>query len=319
MAGEVEQLEKDMQKVARDLAGNQPGASARVRDGLSDLQQNEAKLRMKYSANWIRQGQGGFMVPREAPITEALDKVSEDLKKAQSAMNNGSQNGAQGDKAQSLARVEQLRSQMQQMAGRGQQQGGQQQGGQQQGGQQQGGQQQGGQQQGQQPGGQQPGGQQGGGRQGAPQQGQYGQPGSGVRQYGGQLSGPRNQYGRYMPEGIYDVPNGRPADSGRVMQDASRALNEMRQQFKDNPDMAREIADLEHEISRLGVGNIATQELQNRLNREILPNLEALELKLRRQVEEQDGGNVRSGATDKVPAGYTDAVAEYFRKLSKGK
>jgi hypothetical protein len=27
---------------------------------------------------------------------------------------------------------------------------------------------------------------------------------------------------------------------------------------------------------------------------------------------------VRSGATDKVPAGFTDAVAEYFRKLSKG-
>src|SRR5260370_299915 len=122
-----------------------------------------------------------------------------------------------------------------------------------------------------------------------------------------------------MAEGMYDVRNGRAGDSGRVMQDATRELNEMRQQFKDNPDMAREIADLEHEISRLGVGNIATQELQNRLNREILPNLEALELKLRRQVEEQDGGNVRSGATDKVPAGYTDAVAEYFRKLSKGK
>ncbi len=307
MASDVEQLEKDMQKAARDLAGTQPGASARVREGLSDLQQNEAKLRMKYSANWIRQGQGGFMVPREAPITEALDKVSEDLKQAQSAMNNG-QNGGQSDKAQSLARMERLRSQMQQMAGRGQQQNGQQQNGQQQGGQQ-----QGGQQAGQQQNGQQQGGQQAGGRQQGSQQA------GGNRQYGGQFSGRANQYGRYMPEGIYDVPDGRPIDPARALQGATRELNEMRQMFKDNPDMAREIGDLEHEISRLGVGDIATQELQNRLNREILPNIEALELKLRRQLEEQDGGQVRSGATDKVPAGYVDAVAEYFRKLSKSK
>jgi hypothetical protein len=26
---------------------------------------------------------------------------------------------------------------------------------------------------------------------------------------------------------------------------------------------------------------------------------------------------VRSGMTDKIPAGYGDAIAEYFRKLSK--
>ena len=38
-------------------------------------------------------------------ITEAMDKVAEDLRRAQSAMNNGSPNGNQGDKAQSLARA----------------------------------------------------------------------------------------------------------------------------------------------------------------------------------------------------------------------
>ena len=69
-----------MQKAARDMAGTEPGAAGRVRDGLSELQQNEAKLRMQYSARWIRQGQGGYMVPREAPITETMDKVAEDLK-----------------------------------------------------------------------------------------------------------------------------------------------------------------------------------------------------------------------------------------------
>ena len=100
-------------------------------------------MRMKYSANWIRQGQGGFMVPREAPVTEALDKLSDDLKQAQNALNNSKQGvGQNSDLERSLARVERLRSQMERMAGRGQQQNGDQ-SGQQQGGQQQGGQQQG--------------------------------------------------------------------------------------------------------------------------------------------------------------------------------
>jgi len=54
------------------------------------------------------------------------------------------------------------------------------------------------------------------------------------------------------------------------------------------------------------------------MNREILPNLESLEVKLRRQVEEQGGGQVKSGATDKVPPGFSRDVEEYFRKLSKG-
>jgi hypothetical protein len=93
----------------------------------------------------------------------------------------------------------------------------------------------------------------------------------------------------------------------------------MRQQYKDNPDMVRQIGDVEREISRLQVGDISSQELQNRLNREVLPNLEALELQLRKEAEHADGDQVRSGTTDRVPAGYTDAVAEYFRKLSKGK
>ncbi len=103
------------------------------------------------------------------------------------------------------------------------------------------------------------------------------------------------------------------------IQDARRALNEMRQQYKDNPDIARQIGEVEREISRLQVGDISSQELQNRLNRTVLPNLEALELQLRKQAEQADGDQVRSGSTDRVPAGYVDAVAEYFRKLSKGK
>jgi hypothetical protein len=311
MAAEVEGLESDMKKSARDLTQSQPEASARVREGLSEIQQNEAKARMTAAAGWLRRGQGPLMVPREAPVTQALDKVAEDLKQAQSALKNGAQGQATNDLERSLARVERMRGQMERMAGNGQKdQNGQQQGGQQQGGQQSGGQQGGGQQQG----GNQPGGQQAGGRQ---QQtgGGYANPGYGARAGNRQYGGP---YGRFGPEGMYDAPLDRPVDPNETARLAARDLNEMRQLFKDNPDIQKEITDVEHELQKLTIGDIATPELQQRLNREVLPNLQALEVKLRRQVEEQGGGQVKSGATDKVPAGFSDAVAEYFRKLSKG-
>jgi hypothetical protein len=326
MVGELDRLESDMKKSARDMAQSQPDASARVRDGLSEIQQNEAKARMTAAAGWLRRGQGPLMVPREAPITQALDKVAEDLKQAQSALRNGGQSQGNNDLERSLARVERMRSQLERTAGNGQkdangqQQGGQQ-GGQQagqQGGQQPGGQQGGGQQGGgQQGGGNQPGGQQAGGRQGGQQPGggANGSPGYGSRGGGRQYGG---GFGRFGPEGMYDAPLDRPADPNEVARNAARDLNDMRQLFKDNPDIQKEISQVEHELQKLTLGEIATPELQQRLNREILPNLQALEVKLRREVEEKGGGQVKSGATDKIPAGFSKDVEEYFRKLSKG-
>jgi hypothetical protein len=299
MASDLDQLERDMQKAARDLAGTQPGAAARVRDGLSDIQQNETKMRMQYSSRWIRDGQGQLMVPREAPVTQALEELSQDLKAAQSALNPNAQPGNdQSGMDQQLARLERLRSQMQQMA---QQQRGQQNGQGNQGGQQ---------------------GNQGQGNQGGQQSGQGNQ--FGGRQNGniagGRLGGGFGSFGRYQPEGIFD-PNGGlgPVEPSTLVRDAQVQLNDLRERFADNPDLSRQIGDLSRDLSRLGVGQTASPELDARISREILPKLEALEVQLRRSAAEQESGQVRSGATDRVPAGFTDAVAEYFRKLSKGR
>ena len=309
MAKDAEQLEKNMQKAARDMAGTQPGASNRIRDALSEMQQNEVRLRTKYSADNIRRGYGPYMVDREAPITRALDNVSQDLKDAQKAVGQGSdQASASNGTERSLQQLERMRGQMERMAGRGQQQNGQQ-NGQQQGGQQSGGQQQGGQQ-----GGQQAGGPQGGYQTGGQYGGNYGQ--LGVNR---QFNGPSTQYGRFAPEGMYNLPDGRQWDAGTAIRDYTRELNDMREQFKDNPDISKQIGDVERDLSRLQVGDIGSSELQNRLNHVVLPNLEALEVQMRREAEKQSGDQVRSGTTDRVPPGYTDAVAEYFRKLSKGK
>ena len=104
-----------------------------------------------------------------------------------------------------------------------------------------------------------------------------------------------------------------------MTRDFARELNEMRQQFKDDPDVSRQIADLQSEITKLNFGDPSGPELQQRLSRTILPQLETLEVQLRRQAAEEQGGQVRSGASDRVPAGYVDSVAEYFRKLSRGR
>jgi hypothetical protein len=39
---------------------------------------------------------------------------------------------------------------------------------------------------------------------------------------------------------------------------------------------------------------------------------------LRRRME-QKGGSVRSAASERAPEGYADAVAEYYRRVAKGK
>jgi hypothetical protein len=56
-------------------------------------------------------------------------------------------------------------------------------------------------------------------------------------------------------------------------------------------------------------------ELGARLDHEALPNLERLELELSRKATE--AGGARTAGVETAPDNYKDAVAEYFRKLSK--
>ena len=50
---------------------------------------------------------------------------------------------------------------------------------------------------------------------------------------------------------------------------------------------------------------------------EAMTNIEQVEVQLRRKVEEQQGGSIRSATPQPAPPGYADAVADYFRRLSK--
>ena len=59
-------------------------------------------------------------------------------------------------------------------------------------------------------------------------------------------------------------------------------------------------------------------DLEAKTIEQLVSNLDSLELQLRRQLDEKQGGTIRNTDPAKIPAGYRDAVAEYYRKLSGG-
>ncbi|MEJ7608196.1 MAG: hypothetical protein WKF37_18500, partial [Bryobacteraceae bacterium] len=117
MLNDLKKLERDMQTGVRNLAGSQRGASSKLREGLGDMQQNELKLRMQFGADALRRGMGAFIAPREAPVTQGLERLKEQVKQAQAAAGQGSQSGKDPGIERALNQVEQMRQQLERMAG----------------------------------------------------------------------------------------------------------------------------------------------------------------------------------------------------------
>lgn len=110
------------------------------------------------------------------------------------------------------------------------------------------------------------------------------------------------------------------AEVGRVYQDTLRDLTQLRQYFSDNPQASQDVQDLIRQMSQLDPSRFADNALVlERIRNVILPNVEQLEVQVRRQLDEQQGGQVRNTGSEPVPPGYSDAVADYFRRLSKSK
>ena len=116
------------------------------------------------------------------------------------------------------------------------------------------------------------------------------------------------------------MPRTDPAEVGRVYQDTLRDLARLRQYFSGNPQASQDVQDLIREMSQLDPSRFADNALVlERIRNVVLPNVEQLEVQVRRQLDEQEGGQVRDAGSEPVPPGYSDAVADYFRRLSKSK
>ena len=318
LAEDLGRLEKEMQDTARELATNKQGAaSSKLRDALGEAQQADLQSRIQRGADWIRRGINPNTNGAEQEITPGIQRLEKEVQEAQQAVGDtGTKPG--GDSQQGLQtalnRVERLRNQMDSLSrdgkGQGRQPGQQGQGGQQG-------------QQGQQGGGQNGGAGGPGGAYGARiGDGRYGDGtyGGGVRNggaygyYGFDTGNNTPLGGRAAP------PDNSPIPPQRAYQESLRDLNQLRQEVQQDPEMAREIQDLIHQMERLDPSRFpGNPALVEQLHTQVLATVDKLELQLRRQLDDKQSGQVRSGDTRPVPAGYEDSVAEYYRRLSKSK
>jgi len=106
---------------------------------------------------------------------------------------------------------------------------------------------------------------------------------------------------------------GQPGETARELAQLGRALREA-------PEIARAVEDLAREMLAWNFGPArGNPALLERMRVQFLPGLDRIELQLRRQLGQPEPGQARSGASERIPPGYADAVAEYYRRLSKGR
>jgi hypothetical protein len=330
LADDLSQLEKQMRDAARELASTQPDAASKLRDALGDADSDDLQTRIQRSADWLRRGYYPNSNSTEPGIAKDLDRLGGQVRDAQRALGSGQSQDSQT----ALDRIERLKDQMEALTrglgardsqnrqqaplGRDGQRGGQ--------------------QNGQQAGGQQA--QQGqAGQQGGPG-GQFGPSGRegdrsggadarGYRDDGYYNGGPRGAGGRgnwWIDTGNNSnlpgtaAPPDRsqlPPDPERTYQQSVNNLNQLLRTFQDDPEEKRELQSLIQEMQRLDPkrfpGNPA---LLEQIHNQVLNDVNNLELRMQRKLGDQSG-QIRSTEPISVPAGYEDAVAEYFRRLSK--
>jgi hypothetical protein len=284
LANDYQRLEADMGTAARNTTATNRPLSSKLRETLGQVQQNEINNRLRLSADYLRTGKGTAAAMRDAVTTQALNNLRDQLREIQKSVGSGQQGVGDKDRQaleQALAQTEHLRKEME----RGMQSG--------------------------RPSRDLPSRAQGAPRQGAGQQpgdSQTAQPGEGQPgQIGPRANGRQN--------GLQPGPGPAWGDAGDFVRNYRYTLREL----ENNPQVGKDLRDTIQNMyrldPRLSPGN---PELMNRIESQMLTGVEQIELQLRRLLDDQ-GGAVRSGSAEPVPQGYADAVAEYFRRLSKEK
>lgn len=144
-----------------------------------------------------------------------------------------------------------------------------------------------------------------------------GQPNTGAWGGGNPWNGNRGggPWGGYWTNGPI-----RPQDFQQTYQDTVRSLTQLEQQLRSDPAAARDIQGMIRDLRQFDPFTLTNDPLLNERIQAALAGVEQVEMELRRKVDDSTGGGtVRSPGGEKVPEGYDAAVAEYYRKLSKGK
>ena len=126
--------------------------------------------------------------------------------------------------------------------------------------------------------------------------------------------------GFVAPQGPETQPSPPPslAEIARAYQEAMGDLNRLRQEVRDQPEPLADIQSLIREMQGLDPSRFpGDPALVEQLYNQVLLTLDKVELELRRQLEDNQPGQIHSGNSQPVPSGYRESVAEYFRRLSK--
>jgi hypothetical protein len=313
VSDDLAHLTQQMRTAARELAPTQPAASGKLRSALEGVDESDLNTRMQRSSDWLRTG--NFSDPLETGLTSDLEKLGQQVSDAARALGSTQHTSADAALNRAMDDLARLRDELAGIGGRSNSPAGQgQSGGQPQTGQL---------SRNGQPG--QSGGSPQAGQAGARQSGPIGDRiagpagGAGYRNgalYGDLDTGNTRITGRAVAP--YQGPN--PADTQRQIDQGLNLLNQVRPAVQDSPEAKQQLQALIEEMRNLDPrrfpGNPA---LVEQMRQQLISAVDALELQLRHQLDKNQGGTIRNADPIRVPAGYQDSVAEYYRKLSSGR
>jgi uncharacterized phage infection (PIP) family protein YhgE len=308
LSDDLSRLRRGIRDAGQEMAHTQPEVAGKLRDALTQMDESDLDNHVQRTADWLRRGINPNSNGTENEIAQGLEKLNQQLQDVQKEVGQGEPGrpgSNQPNATAALDRLERLRSQLEAMTGsRGSSTSGQNSRQQNRGRSQQDGEQ--------------------GGTGQLAGDGRSNNSGdlSGDIRYGGAADGTvwgnintgNNRYGR---------PGERPApvepsnldDSERTFQRGMGDLNELRHMIQNDPQTAKEVADLLRRMQQLDPsrfpGNPAMVE---RMQRELLSSVDKLELVLRR---EGASSGARAEKASSVPTEYQESVADYYRRLSK--
>src|SRR5439155_23183932 len=109
-------------------------------------------------------------------------------------------------------------------------------------------------------------------------------------------------------------------DFQQTWRDTLQTLSQLEQQLRSDPGTARDIQGMLRELRQSDPFPYGNDAMLSERIQAALAGIQQVEMELRRKVDDSTGGGtVRSPGGEKVPQGYEDKVADYFRKLSKSK
>jgi hypothetical protein len=301
VSDDLAHLTQEMRNQARELAPTQPAASSKLRGALDGVDESDLGTRMQRSADGLRSG--NFSDPLESGLTGDLQKLGQQVRDAARALGNAQHTSTDAGLNRAMDDLSRLRDQLAGLGGRPNAQ----------------------------PGQAGRAGQSGGQTGGQPgqQQGQSGQAGQGG-QVGDRVAGAGGAANRNVNTGGLDTGNTRitgravapqqgpnPADTQREIDQGLNLLNQIRAVVQDSPEARQQLQTLIDQMRSLDPSRFpGNPALVEQMHQQLVSSVDALELQLRRQLDGNQGGTIRNTDPTKVPAGYRDSVAEYYRKLS---